>query len=213
MFPQHNVIIGSATADIATARSMALRGMVDTDAWRETFPGVQPVRAADGLRWGTTPGASRPTAIPFPAACIRPSRRRALAAPSRAAAATRSWATTCSAAPRARVPTERKKVEDWAHASLLSRRKAQVGRAVVIGTSHHPDDYLSHIRAAGDWVVCHMNLLGDGPTCTPRSPTPTTSTGTAWASRSQVRNFSGRPDASHAPGPPAYPRAGACGRA
>jgi hypothetical protein len=41
--------------------------------------------------------------------------------------------------------------------------KGEVGRAVVIGTSHHPDDYLSHIRAAGDWVVCHMNLLGDGP--------------------------------------------------
>jgi hypothetical protein len=60
-------------------------------------------------------------------------------------------------------PTERKKVEDWAHASFLSRRKAEVGRAVLIGTSQHPDDYLAHARAAGDWVVCHMNLLNDGP--------------------------------------------------
>jgi hypothetical protein len=163
MFPQQQVIIGSATADIATARSMALRGMVDSDAFRETFPGVQPVRAADGLRWGTTAWSVAPYGQPFPGRLH----------PTIAAAGTGGTieggrgdevvGDDLLSRSASQSPTERKKVEDWAHASLLSRRKAQVGRAVVIGTSHHPDDYLSHIRTAGDWVVCHMNLLGDGP--------------------------------------------------
>src|SRR5205085_3933931 len=53
IFPQQNVIIGSATADIATARSMTLRGMVETEEWQRTFPDIRPVKASDGLRWGT----------------------------------------------------------------------------------------------------------------------------------------------------------------
>jgi hypothetical protein len=163
MFPQHNVIIGSATAPIATSRSMALRGMVETEAWQLTFPDVRPVKASDGLRWGTDAWSLAPYGIPFPGRLH----------PTIAAAGTGGTieggrgdevvGDDLLSRSVSQSPTERKKVEDWAHASLLSRRKAVVGRAVVIGTSHHPDDYLSHIRAAGDWVVCHMNLLGDGP--------------------------------------------------
>jgi hypothetical protein len=164
IFPQQNVIIGSATADIATARSMSLRAMVDSDAWRETFPGVLPVRAHEGgLKWGTSQWSVAPFGMPFPGRLH----------PTVAAAGTGGTieggrgdevvGDDLLSRSASQSPTERKKVEDWAHASFLSRRKAEVGRAVVIGTSHHPDDYLSHIRAAGDWVVCHMNLLGDGP--------------------------------------------------
>jgi hypothetical protein len=164
IFPQQNVIIGSATADIATARSMSLRAMIDTDAWRETFPGVLPVRAHEGgLKWGTNQWSVAPYGIPFPGRLH----------PSIAAAGTGGTIEGGRAdeivgddllsRSVSQSPTERKKVEDWAHASFLSRRKAEVGRAVLIGTSQHPDDYLAHARAAGDWVVCHMNLLNDGP--------------------------------------------------
>ncbi len=164
IFPQQNVIIGSATADIATARSMSLRAMVDSDAWRETFPGVMPVRAHEGgLRWGTNQWSVAPYGIPFSGRLH----------PSIAAAGTNGTIEGGRAdevvgddllsGSVAQSPTERKKVEDWAHRSFLSRRKAEVGRAVLIGTSQHPDDYLAHARAAGDWVVCHMNLLNEGP--------------------------------------------------
>jgi hypothetical protein len=142
---------------------MALRGMVETEAWQLTFPDVRPVKASDGLRWGTDAWSLAPYGIPFPGRLH----------PTIAAAGTGGTieggrgdevvGDDLLSRSVSQSPTERKKVEDWAHASLLSRRKAVVGRAVVIGTSHHPDDYLSHIRAAGDWVVCHMNLLGDGP--------------------------------------------------
>jgi hypothetical protein len=162
MFPQQNVIIGSATADIATARSMSLRAMIDTDAWRQTFPGVLPVRAHEGgLKWGTNQWSVAPNGIPFPGR-LHPSVAAAgTAGTVEGGRADEVVGDDLLSRSVSQSPTERKKVEDWAHASFLSRRKAEVGRAVLIGTSQHPDDYLAHARAAGDWVVCYVPLLSD----------------------------------------------------
>jgi hypothetical protein len=164
IFPQQNVIIGSATADIATARSMSLRAMVDSDAWRETFPGVLPVRAHEGgLKWGTSQWSVAPYGMPFPGRLHPTIAAAGSTGTIEGGRGDEVVGDDLLSRSVSQSPTERKKVEDWAHASFLSRRKAVVGRAVMIGTSQHPDDYLAHIRAAGDWVVCHMNLLNDGP--------------------------------------------------
>lgn len=163
IFPQQNVIIGSANADIAVRRSIALRGLADSEAFHETFPEVMPVRANEGLRWGTMEWSVAPNGVPFPGRLHPTIAAVGVEGTAEGGRADEVVGDDLLSRSASQSPTERKKVEDWAHASLLSRRKAVVGRAVVIGTSHHPDDYLSHIRAAGDWVVCHMNLLGDGP--------------------------------------------------
>lgn len=164
IFPEQNVIIGSATADIATARSMSVRAMVDSETWRETFPNVLPVSAQEGgLRWGTSHWSVAPDGLPFPGRLHPTIAAYGTGGTVEGGRADEVVGDDLLSRSVSQSPTERRKVEDWAHASFLSRRKAQVGRAVMIGTSQHPDDYLSHIRTAGDWVVCHMPLLSEGP--------------------------------------------------
>jgi hypothetical protein len=164
IFPQQSVIIGSDAGATAEKRSVSLRAMVVTEAWQETFPGVLPVRAHDGgLKWETTEWSLAPDGIPFPGR-LHPT----IAAYGTGGAIVGSRGDLVLGDDLlnyegSRSPTWRLRTEEWAHTSFLSRRKAGTGRAAIIGTSWHPEDYLARARAAGDWVVCHLPMLSDGP--------------------------------------------------
>lgn len=164
IFPQQSVIIGSDAGATAEKRSVSLRAMVTTEAWQETFPGVLPVRAHDGgLKWETTEWSLAPDGVPFPGR-LHPT----IAAYGTGGAIVGSRGDLVLGDDllnyeSSRSPTWRLRTEEWAHTSFLSRRKAGIGRAAVIGTSWHPEDYLAKIREAGDWVVCHLPMLSEGP--------------------------------------------------
>jgi len=160
VFPERNVMIASATADLAGKRALALRAPVTTQHWQATFPGVKPIYAQDGgLSWGTTEWSLAPDGKPFPGR-LHPT--------------ISSYGTNGTIEggrgdivlgddllndKTSRSEAWREQTLHWAHASFLSRRKSRIGRAIVIGTSWHPEDYLANIREAGDWVVCHIPLL------------------------------------------------------
>lgn len=164
IFPQQSVIIGSDAGATAEKRSVSLRAMVQTEAWQKTFPGVLPIRAQEGgLKWETTEWSLAPDGIPFPGR-LHPT----IAAYGTGGAIVGSRGDMVLGDDLlnyegSRSPTWRLRTEEWAHTSFLSRRKASTGRAAVIGTSWHPEDYLARIRAAGDWVVCHLPMLSEGP--------------------------------------------------
>ena len=163
IFPEKNVIIGSATAELAIKRSLSLRAMVTKPEWRDTFPGVSPIYAADGgLKWSTQEWSLAPEGKPFPGRLHPTVSAYGTGGTIEGARADLVLGDDLLNFEMARSPTEREKTEGWAHASFLSRRKSRVGRAVIIGTSWHPEDYIARTRAAGDWVVCHISLLGDG---------------------------------------------------
>ena len=163
IFPERNVIIGSATAELAIKRSLSLRAMVTKSEWRETFPGVVPIYAADGgLKWSTQEWSLAPGGKPFPGRLHPTVSAYGTGGTIEGARADLVLGDDLLNFEMARSPTEREKTEGWAHASFLSRRKSRVGRAVIIGTSWHPEDYIARTRAAGDWVVCHISLLGEG---------------------------------------------------
>lgn len=162
-WPQQNVIIASATAELAEARSVSLRAVVDRDVWRETFPDVLPVRAQEGgLKWGTTKWSMAPGGEPFAGRLHPTIAAFGTGGTIEGGRADLVLGDDLLNYSTSRSPTWRKQTEEWAHASFLSRRKSGVGRAIVIGTSWHQADYLAKIRAGGDWVVCHLPLLGDG---------------------------------------------------
>lgn len=164
VFPERNVIIGSATADLAIKRSSSLRALVTTPAWRESFPGIQPIYASEGgLRWSTQEWSLAPAGKPFPGRLHPTIAAYGTGGTIEGGRADLVLGDDLLNFEMARSPTEREKTEGWAHASFLSRRKSRVGRAIIIGTSWHPSDYINKTRNAGDWVVCHVPLLGDGP--------------------------------------------------
>lgn len=162
VFPEQNVILASKDGPTAEARSLALRLMVRSERWQWLFPDVLP---AAGLKWESMRWSLAPNGRPRPGR-LHPS----IAAYGTGASITGSRADEEVADDildyvNTRSETERKFINEWVHNSLLSRRKARVGRIVMIGTCWHPDDAYSRAERGGDWVVCKTPLLqedGDG---------------------------------------------------
>jgi hypothetical protein len=161
-YPERSVIIGSTSGPVAEKRSLTLRSMVETASWQATFPEVLPVRAAEGLKWAPEEWSVAPGGTP------RPGRLH----PTLAAYGTGGsviGARGDLVVPddlldfdNSRTAHQRGLVERWLHNSLLSRRKSETGRVIMIGTSWHHEDIYARARREGGWVVCHTPLLGDG---------------------------------------------------
>lgn len=162
IFPESNTIIGSVSGPVAERRSLSLRGMIETPEWQATFPGVLPVTASDGLKFGTTEWSLAPNGQPT-SGRLHPT----ISAYGTGGSVIGSRADEIIAddlldEDNSRTTHQRGLVERWLHTSLLSRRKARVGRIVVVGTAWHEADIYANIRRSPDWVVCHMLLLTEG---------------------------------------------------
>ena len=162
IFPESNTIIGSVSGPVAERRALSLRGMVETPEWQATFPGILPVAAHDGMKWGTTEWSLAPNGQPA-SGRLHPT----ISAYGTGGSVIGSRADEIIAddlldEDNSRTAHQRGLVERWLHTSLLSRRKARVGRIVVVGTAWHEADIYANIRRSPDWVVCHVPLLTEG---------------------------------------------------
>lgn len=163
IWPERSVIIGSTSGSVAEKRSVSLRAMVEGAEWQKTFPGVLPVTGSEGLRWEIDSWSIAPDGKPH-AGRIHPT--------------VSSYGTGGSIIgsradlvigddlldfDSSRTEHQRNTVEQWFHNSMLSRRKARTGRAILIGTSWHFADLYSKASKTEGWVTCKMKLLSETP--------------------------------------------------
>lgn len=163
LWPERNIIIGSVSDEVAEKRALSLRAMVESPAWQAAFPGILPVKASVGLKWTTAEWSVAPAGQPRPGR-IHPT----VFAVGRGGSVIGSRSDLLIGDDlldfdSTRTQHQRSQGEQWIHNSFLSRVKARVGRAMIIGNAWHADDYYAKARRQGGWVVCHMSLLGDGP--------------------------------------------------
>ena len=159
-YPEWPHVMACVGGDVAEKRSITIRNLVDTSTFQATFPDVQ---RAVGMKWHQDEWSVAPEGRPRPGRVhpslfavgtggkIIGSRARLLLADD-----ILDFENTRTAAGRELTDT-------WLHNSFLSRRMAQVGRAIVIGNAWHHDDSHARMRKAGDWVVCHVPLLSEEP--------------------------------------------------
>lgn len=159
-FPQASYIIGSSDGETAKKRSLSLRTMTENAEWRQTFVGIE---RAQGMTWDSTTWSLAPNGLPTPGRLH----------PTIAAYGTMGNITGSRADEvigddlldfeNTRTQYQRELVNAWVHNSFLPRRKAKIGRALLIGTAWHHDDAYVRSRDAGGFVVCRTPLLSDGP--------------------------------------------------
>lgn len=160
IWPERSVIIGSTSGPVAEKRSLSLRVSVESRAWQATFPRVS---RAIGLPWKTNEWSLARDGMPH-AGRLHPT----VGAYGTGGSVVGSRADLVIAddlLDYANTGTQfqRQFVERWFHSVLLSRRKSQTGKVVVVGTAYHHDDLYEHLKADGSWVVCHIPLLSDTP--------------------------------------------------
>ncbi len=160
IYPERSVIIGSASGPIAEKRSLSLRLTAMSPAYHQAFPHVQPAR---GMTWSATEWSLAPHGIPHPGRLHPTVSAFGTGGPVIGSRADFVIADDLLDFENSRTAHQRALVEQWMHRSLLSRRKAKTGRAVVIGTAWHHDDVYARLRTQGDWIVVHLPLLSDGP--------------------------------------------------
>lgn len=156
--PEWPGIIAAVSADVAEKRSLALRLMVESDEFRETFPTVRP---AAGLAWRRHEWSAAEQGRPH-AGRLHPT----VSAYGTAGSVTGSRARWLVAddildEENTRTKHQRDLVDNWLHRSLLSRVMADGGRAIIIGNAWHHDDAHARLRRNEGWVVCHIPLLSE----------------------------------------------------
>lgn len=164
IFPESNTIIGSVSGSVAEQRALSLRGMVTTEDWQAAFPNVLPVQATSGLKWEAWRWSLAPWGLPTPGRLHATVSAYGTGGSVIGSRADEIIADDLLDEDSSRTAHQRALVARWFHTSLLSRRKARVGRIVVIATAWHHDDIYAQIRREGDWVVCHIPLLSEGET-------------------------------------------------
>lgn len=157
--PEWPGIIAASSGPVAEKRSLALRNMVESAEFAETFPMVRP---AEGMTWKAhewsvaeegRPHAGRlhPTVSAYgTGGAITGSRARWLIADD-----ILNYDNT-------RTQHQRNVVDAWFHTSLLSRVSSQDGLVRVIGNAWHHDDTHARLRRSEGWVTCHIPLLSEG---------------------------------------------------
>ncbi len=157
--PEWPGIIAAVSGPVAEKRSQALRNLIESAEFAETFPTVRP---AEGMPWKThewsvaeegRPHAGRlhPTVSAYgTGGSITGSRARWLIADD-----ILDYDNT-------RTQHQRNLVDTWLHTSLLSRVTADTGRVRMIGNAWHHDDAHARLRRSEDWVTCHIPLLSEG---------------------------------------------------
>lgn len=154
-WPEDNIIIAGSAGDVARRRGLALRTMVESERWRETFPGVLPAR---GMTWEQREWSLAPDGSPKPGR-IHPT----VSAYGTGGSVTGSRADLLVVDDildfdNTRTEHQRKLVWEWVHNTLLRRVKSG-GLVRAIGTAWTHDDVYARLRKESDWVICHMPLL------------------------------------------------------
>jgi hypothetical protein len=157
--PEWPGIIAAVSGPVAEKRSLALRLLVESAEFRETFPTVLP---AVGMTWRTDEWSVAENGEPH-AGRLHPT----VSAYGTGGSVTGSRARWLIADDildndNTRTQHQRMLVDDWLHKSLLSRLMAQTGRAVVISNAWHHDDPVARLRRNEGWVTCHTPLLTAG---------------------------------------------------
>lgn len=158
--PERSVIIGSASGPIAEKRSQSLRLVTQSDMYQAAFPNILPAR---GMTWSATEWSLAPGGIPHAGRLHPTVSAFGTGGPVIGARADIVIADDLLDFENSRTAHQRGLVEQWMHRSLLSRRKAKTGRAIVIGTAWHHDDLYARLAKQGDWIVIRLQLLSDSP--------------------------------------------------
>lgn len=157
-WPEWPHIIAAVTGPVAKKRATAIRNIMGSDTFRDTFPDVQ---RAIGMKWNEDEWSVAPYGIPRPGR-IHPT----LAAMGVGGSIIGSRARIAGGddlhdEENSRTAHQRELVHNWLHRSFLSRRMSRVGRSIVISTAWHHDDTYARMRRDGSWVVCHVPLLSN----------------------------------------------------
>ncbi len=156
--PEDPRILSSVSGDVAEKRSISVRNVIESDVFKEIFPGV---KRAKGMpynqeEWSVAldgrprPGRLHPTLF--------------AAGTGGTVIGSRAKEAVCDDLldfDSTRTKHQRDLVHIWLHNSFFSRVMARVGRITVIGTSWHHDDAYSRMRGDGDFVVCHLPILSE----------------------------------------------------
>lgn len=159
-FPEQPLIIAAVSGPVAETRSIALRNLVESDEFAQTFPTVRP---AAGMLWTTTKWSVAEEGRPH-AGRLHPT----VSAYGTGGSVTGSRAQLLIADDildydNTRTQHQRGLVNDWLHTSLLSRVNARTGIVRMISNAWHHDDAVARLRRSEGWVVCHTPLLSEGP--------------------------------------------------
>lgn len=156
--PEWPGIIAASSGPVAEKRSLALRNLVSSAEFAETFPTVKP---AAGMKWVADewsvaeegrphPGRLHPTVSSYgTGGSITGSRARWLIADD------------ILDNENTRTQHQRELVDAWLHKSLLSRPMGKVGIVRMIGNAWHHDDSHARLRRSEGWVTCHIPLLSE----------------------------------------------------
>lgn len=158
--PEWPGIIAASSGPVAEKRSESLRNLISSAEYALTFPTVRP---AEGMAWRAHEWSVADEGRPHPGR-LHPT----VSAYGTGGSVTGSRAAWLIADDildydNTRTQHQRNLVDEWLHKSLLSRIKAQTGRAVVIGNAWHFDDPHARLSKLAGWVTCRIPLLSDGP--------------------------------------------------
>lgn len=160
-YPEQSIVIGSVSGPVAEKRSIGLRTAVETSEWKDLFPEISQIRAAGGFKWETHEWSLAPLGKPRPGRLHPTIAAYGTGGPVIGSRADLVVADDLLDFENSRTAHQRELVEHWLHTSLLSRRKARTGRAIMIGTAWHHEDIYSKAKKEGGWVVCHLPLLSE----------------------------------------------------
>ena len=156
--PEWPGIIAASSGPVAEKRSIALRNLVESAEFRETFPTVLP---AEGMGWRTHEWSVAEEGRPH-AGRLHPT----VSAYGTGGAITGSRARWLIADDildneNTRTQHQRNLVDDWLHRSLLSRVNAREGIVRMIGNAWHHADSHALLRKSEGWATCHIPLLSE----------------------------------------------------
>ena len=157
--PEWPGIIAASSGPVAEKRSLALRNLVGSAEFQETFPTVRP---AAGMGWRADEWSVAENGRPH-AGRLHPT----VSAYGTGGSVTGSRARWLIADDildydNTRTQHQRNVVDTWFHTSLLSRLNAREGLVRVIGNAWHHDDAHARLRRSEGWVTCHIPLLSQG---------------------------------------------------
>jgi hypothetical protein len=157
-YPEWPRIMAAVSGEVAIKRSQSLRLLMESAEFQVTFPDVQ--RAA-GLKWTQEEWSVAPDGRPRPGRIHPTLFATGVGGGIIGSRARLAVGDDVLDNENTRTAHQRDLVNHWLHNSFLSRRMSRVGRSIVIGTAWHHDDSYARMRAAGDWVVCHVPLLSE----------------------------------------------------
>ena len=161
--PEWPRIIATASGDVAERRSLALKTLVESVDFQQTFPDV---KRADGLAYGAKGWSLATDGTPYPGRIHPTVAAYGARGPITGSRAMEALADDVLDEENTRTAYMRDSVDTWLHRSFLSRVMSRTGRSIVIGTAWHHDDSYSRLEENPGWTFCHLPLLSDGEAVT-----------------------------------------------